>query len=127
MTMGAAGDQASSSSSTSSAAASQLASLAAASFAAQFLLLFLADVSTSGSPAAVQLASLAFPVCARLFLGADDLSVSWRAAVLGTCAALGAHVLLVSSAEFAPFGWYLFILAFFHLSEYLATALTNPG
>ncbi len=101
-------------------------SLALSTSLIQLLLIHLSDTLTSSS-AALQLSSLVVPVCARILLRRHDFSIAWRAAVIGTGAAIGMHFARNSDPWTEPFGWYLVILAFFHLTEYLATALTNPG
>lgn len=54
------------------------------------------------------------------------LQVAWRAALLGACFGIGILISLFAGSTWTVFGWYLCILSFFHYSEYLTTAITNP-
>ena len=73
--------------------------------------------------------SLLFVVLGKLFfLGQDgDFSVWWRATFIGYVFAIGLHVSIEPLHYAQQFGWYLVFLAFFHFSEYFATAYTNPS
>ena len=51
--------------------------------------------------------------------------VAVRGLSLGQAFGLGLIVAL-SGSNFALFGWYMCVLSFFHVSEYLATGITNP-
>ena len=53
-------------------------------------------------------------------------SVSIRALSLGHGFGLGL-ILAFSGSSFSLFGWYITALSFFHVTEFLATAITNPS
>ncbi len=57
----------------------------------------------------------------------DLFSAFWRATLLGGVACAGVLAATSLLWPLVLFGWYLIVLSFFHLSEYLATAATNPG
>ena len=62
------------------------------------------------------------------FASSKDFPVWWRATLTGWTTACGLHLSFDPAlARLAPFGWYLTFLAFFHWSEYVATAATNPA
>ncbi|XP_065218484.1 protein-S-isoprenylcysteine O-methyltransferase [Planococcus citri] len=54
------------------------------------------------------------------------LSVSIRASFLGAVFSTGLCVSYLGDRNLSIFGWYMCVLSFFHYSEYLAIAVTNP-
>ncbi|PSN56241.1 hypothetical protein C0J52_00377 [Blattella germanica] len=52
--------------------------------------------------------------------------VAVRAAFLGFIFAVGLFVATLAPSSWHVFGWYMCFMSFFHYSEYLAIALTNP-
>jgi len=53
--------------------------------------------------------------------------VMWRTYLLGVMFSVGANIVIFGPCVYLSVGLYLCSLAFFHLSEYLATALLNPS
>ncbi|MCL4129324.1 UNVERIFIED_CONTAM: hypothetical protein GTU68_015336, partial [Idotea baltica] len=53
--------------------------------------------------------------------------VAVRACFIGTFLGIGVIISVICPTSYKPFGCYLIILSFFHFSEYLTTATTNPA
>lgn len=52
--------------------------------------------------------------------------VAWRAGLLGSGFGISILISTLANSSWSVFGWYLTLLTFFHYSEYLTTAMTNP-
>ena len=69
--------------------------------------------------------SLVFLVLGKVTEGEDGFAVWWRALLIGTILLLGIYISFMGI--WGTFGWYVVVMAVFHFTEYLATALTNPN
>ncbi|XKL67844.1 hypothetical protein PGB90_003335 [Kerria lacca] len=68
--------------------------------------------------------------CLRLSLlvhKKKELQIVIRAAFLGTVFSIGIYISVTCPRNWVIFGWYICVLSFFHYSEYLSIAVTNPG
>lgn len=52
--------------------------------------------------------------------------ISWRAAMLGGIFSLGFYIYLIAPLQFKVFGLYMFVMAFFHFSEFLSISIIQP-
>ncbi|XP_039271120.2 uncharacterized protein LOC120345655 [Styela clava] len=62
-----------------------------------------------------------------IFVLKSNFSIFWRSYGIGGVFLLGLALIFHGPQQFLAFGLYLCIVAFFHISEYLATALFNPS
>ncbi|KAL7648687.1 UNVERIFIED_CONTAM: hypothetical protein RMT77_000594 [Armadillidium vulgare] len=72
-----------------------------------------------------------FYICVNIFVfvlfRGDDWQVAVRACFIGNFFGIGVIISALTPWSYKPFGFYLIILSFFHFSEYLLTAITNPS
>ncbi|CAH1401701.1 unnamed protein product [Nezara viridula] len=65
-------------------------------------------------------------VILRIFLKDFLYEVGVRALLLGSFFSIGILVAFLAPDSYKVFGWYLSVLTFFHYSEFLAIAISNP-
>lgn len=61
------------------------------------------------------------------YVAIKRFQIFWRAYFIGLTLLLGWAIISYASSVWRGLGLYLCVLAFFHISEYLATAAYNPG
>lgn len=66
-------------------------------------------------------------LCVFICVTRQHFAIFWRAYGIGGLFLCGLSVIYYASRTWHAFGLYLCIVAFFHISEYLATALFNPS